>query len=200
LGDGSAITTTVTHAFWVDEGASKPGWLEAGQLRVGDRLREADGAEAVVAGLRRNVGRAAVYTLTVAKDHTFFVGTAQVLVHNAQCFDIVPYRPASPSFINHHGILDAWAKAHIPGYVSRAAHNPTIAVDPALHLETVRVTNTWMATLPKMAGTRRVDWAAVSPDQVIEFSERLFDTLHVPAAKRLEYYEVFLDYIEYYGR
>ncbi len=86
LGDGSAITTTVTHAFWVDEGASKPGWLEAGRLRVGDRLREADGTEVVVAGLRRNVGRAVVYTLTVAKDHTFFAGAAQVLVHNADCF------------------------------------------------------------------------------------------------------------------
>jgi len=69
----------------VDEGASKPGWLEAGRLRVGDRLREADGTEAVVAGLRRNVGRAVVYTLTVARDHTFFVGAAQVLVHNANC-------------------------------------------------------------------------------------------------------------------
>jgi len=59
--------------------------LEAGRLRVGDRLREADGAEAVVAGLRRNVGRAVVYTLTVARDHTFFVGSARVLVHNATC-------------------------------------------------------------------------------------------------------------------
>jgi hypothetical protein len=83
LGDGSAITTTVTHSFWVDEGPSRAGWLEAGQLRVGDRLREADGTEAVVAGLRRNVGRAVVYTLTVARDHTFFVGSARVLVHNA---------------------------------------------------------------------------------------------------------------------
>lgn len=27
-----------------------------------------------------------MYTLTVAKDHTFFVGTAKVLVHNANCF------------------------------------------------------------------------------------------------------------------
>ncbi len=52
---------------------------------MGDRLREADGTEAVVAGLRRNVGRAVVYTLTVARDHTFFVGAAQVLVHNANC-------------------------------------------------------------------------------------------------------------------
>ena len=32
--------------------------------------------------LRWNVGQARVYTLTVATDHTFFVGTARVLVHN----------------------------------------------------------------------------------------------------------------------
>jgi len=37
----------------------------------------------MVVGLRRNVGEAVVYTLTVAKDHTFFVGAARVLVHNA---------------------------------------------------------------------------------------------------------------------
>ncbi len=71
------------HPSCGDAGASKAGWLEAGRLRVGDRLREADGTEAVVAGLRRNVGQAVVYTLTVATDHTFFVGSARVLVHNA---------------------------------------------------------------------------------------------------------------------
>jgi len=39
----------------------------------------------MVVGLRRNVGHAVVYTLTVAKDHAFFVGSARVLVHNASC-------------------------------------------------------------------------------------------------------------------
>ncbi len=41
-------------------------------------------------GLRRDVGQAVVYTLTVAKDHTYFVGTDQVLVHNCG----VPEDPA----------------------------------------------------------------------------------------------------------
>ena len=58
---------------WLQE----PGWLQAGQLRVGDQLRTAAGTDVPVTGLRYNVGHAAVYTLTVAHDHTFFVGTAQ---------------------------------------------------------------------------------------------------------------------------
>ena len=36
-----------------------------------------------VVGLRWNVGDALVYTLTVANDHTFYVGSARVLVHNS---------------------------------------------------------------------------------------------------------------------
>ena len=87
LSDGSAITVTADHPFWVDSGAlfTGPNWLAAGQLLPGDRLRTAQGADTTVAGVRRGVGQAVVYTLTVAKDHTFFVGDARVLVHNANC-------------------------------------------------------------------------------------------------------------------
>ncbi len=89
LSDGSAITVTADHPFWLDGGPMirKAGWIAAGDLLLGDRLRTPGGAGAVVTGVRRDVGRAAVYTLTVAKDHTFFVGAARVLVHNADCFD-----------------------------------------------------------------------------------------------------------------
>ena len=85
LSDGSAITVTANHPFYVDSGAAfaGPGWLPAGQLRVGDHLRTASGRDVVVTGLRQGVGHAMVYTLTIAHDHTFFVGSAQVLVHNA---------------------------------------------------------------------------------------------------------------------
>jgi len=87
LSDGSAITATADHPFWVDTGALFAGhnWLAAGDLLAGDQLRTAGGKDVVVVRVRRGVGRAAVYTLTVAKDHTFFVGTSRVLVHNATC-------------------------------------------------------------------------------------------------------------------
>jgi len=87
LSDGSAITVTADHPFWVDGGAqlAGAGWFAAGRLQAGDELRTAAGVPVMVVGLRRNVGTAVVYTLTVAKDHTFFVGSAEVLVHNANC-------------------------------------------------------------------------------------------------------------------
>ncbi len=89
LSDGSAITVTADHPFWLDGGlmVGKAGWIQAGDLVLGDRLRTPSGQDVAVLGVQRGVGRAAVYTLTVAKDHTFFVGTAKVLVHNADCFD-----------------------------------------------------------------------------------------------------------------
>ncbi len=52
------------------------GWLHAGDLRPGDRLHAANGHGVVVVGLRRGVGSVEVYTLTIAHDHTFFVGIA----------------------------------------------------------------------------------------------------------------------------
>jgi len=91
LSDGEAITVTADHPFYVDRGAllGKAGWLHAGDLWPGDRLRTADGKDVTVVGLRRNVGRAEVYTLTVAHDHTFFVGAVKVLVHNGMCSVVV---------------------------------------------------------------------------------------------------------------
>ena len=87
LSDGSAVTVTADHPFYVDASAvrKEAGWVQAGDLRVGDRLRDASGRDVGVIGVRYNVGRAVVYTLTVATDHTFFVGAAHVLVHNTNC-------------------------------------------------------------------------------------------------------------------
>jgi len=87
LADGSSIKVTADHPFWVDGNAdfTEMGWRAAGQLQIGDHLRTASGAEATVAELQYQIGAAVVYTLTVAPDHTFFVGSARVLVHNSNC-------------------------------------------------------------------------------------------------------------------
>jgi len=84
LSDGTTLKVTADHPFWVDSGdhLAHSGWLHAEHLRPGDRLRTAKGKDAVVVRVRRNAGHAVVYTLTVAYDHTFFVGSARVLVHN----------------------------------------------------------------------------------------------------------------------
>ncbi len=86
ISDGSVITATANHPFWVDASVGRKvgvgGWVAAGQLRSGNHLRTTSGQDVTVVGLRRHVGQAAVYTLTIAHDHTFFVGFARVLVHN----------------------------------------------------------------------------------------------------------------------
>ena len=89
LADGSTIEVTPEHPFWVDRGSNfaGPGWLKAGELRIGDQLRTAGGAEATVVALRYHVERVEVYTLTLGANHDFFVGTARVLVHNCNPAD-----------------------------------------------------------------------------------------------------------------
>jgi len=120
LSDGSVITTTPTHAFWVDAGPgfAGPGWLYAEHLHPGDQLRTADGTRMFVVGTRRGVGTAVVYTLTVAKDHTFFVGPARVLVHNAVgCSsrtlgrNIAKYFVRSANTAAHHIVADSDPRA-----------------------------------------------------------------------------------------
>jgi len=85
LSDGSALTVTTNHPFYADASAvrGQAGWVQAGDLRVGDRLRTEGGADLLIVALRYHTGSAHVYTLTVATGHTFFVGGGvPVLVHN----------------------------------------------------------------------------------------------------------------------
>jgi hypothetical protein len=84
LSDGSSLKVTTNHPFYVDSGPgiTGPQWVQAGDLKVGDRLRTEDGQDVTVTALRYHTGYAHVYTLTVATDHDFFVGSAGVLVHN----------------------------------------------------------------------------------------------------------------------
>ena len=84
LADGSSVEVTPEHPFWVDRGSNfaGPGWLKAGELRIGDQLRTVGAAEATVISLRYHVAKVEVFTLTLGRNHDFFVGTSQVLVHN----------------------------------------------------------------------------------------------------------------------
>ncbi len=113
LSDGSSLVVQPDHPFWVDggPGIDGPGWYTAGTLRVGDRLRTAAGRDVSVVAIRWNAGDANVYTLTVANDHTFFVGSARVLVHNtdvdAETLACSLYyagikRPRSGDYSPHH--------------------------------------------------------------------------------------------------
>ena len=74
------IETTSEHPFWVvDEG-----WTKAGQIEEGDLLRTLDGGELSVTNVAYQQGPVAVYNLHVAGAHTYFVSSEKVLVHNCR--------------------------------------------------------------------------------------------------------------------
>ncbi|MEU7410225.1 ricin-type beta-trefoil lectin domain protein [Streptomyces sp. NPDC042638] len=85
LADGGTLTSTTGHRVYV----SGRGWVHVSDLRVGDRLRAADGSPQTVTALRDRAGVPAqrVYDLTVDDLHTFYVRSegrhaADLLVHN----------------------------------------------------------------------------------------------------------------------
>ncbi|PSK88050.1 intein/intein [Murinocardiopsis flavida] len=91
--DDSGATGTVTatdeHPFWSPEDAE---WLDAEDLRPGDRLRTAEGewAEVRATATRTSPDRD-VYNLTIADLHTYYVGRGSgLLTHNDErCPEIV---------------------------------------------------------------------------------------------------------------
>lgn len=79
--DGERITTTEDHPFW-----SVTDWRfeRADQLAPGEDVVRADGRVLAVAGQELESAREALaYSLSIEGIHTYHVGRANVLVHNA---------------------------------------------------------------------------------------------------------------------
>lgn len=72
------IGTTASHPFW---SLDRKGWVAAGDLKPGEKLRTVDGSATVNSVVPRP-GTETVYNLEVHKDHTFFVSEAKLWVHN----------------------------------------------------------------------------------------------------------------------
>ncbi len=79
--DGEEITTTPEHPFYTRE----RGWVEAGELRLGEHVRRLDGGYGEVRSVRSVQHQQRMYNLTVETAHTFYVGDGEWLVHNAGC-------------------------------------------------------------------------------------------------------------------
>jgi RHS repeat-associated protein len=89
--DGQTLETTAEHPFYVVEAnewspyLSAGKWIDAGDLQVGDDVRQADGSTGEVRSVRVVAVAQPMYNLTVDTAHTFFVGHGQWLVHNVDC-------------------------------------------------------------------------------------------------------------------
>ncbi|MDQ0233421.1 hypothetical protein J2S19_004768 [Metabacillus malikii] len=108
--------------------------------------------------------------------------------------DVVPYRPSNSPLENHHGVMDVWAKHNVPNYVSRGGNTPTLALTKEQHDATKAVYRQWLyeKTGKKVGG--KIDWQSVSPREIQELTERMFDAANVPKSARQEYYNSFNKY------
>ena len=80
--DGEEIVSTPEHPYYVEE----KGWVNAGELEVGDSVTLADGSTSEVESIETEELEepVKVYNFEVEGYHTYFVGTdVQVLVHNS---------------------------------------------------------------------------------------------------------------------
>jgi hypothetical protein len=79
----ASATSTATHAETIHTTANHPwltadrGWVQAGDLRVGEPVVRLDGRTATVAALAVRPGVADYYNLTVSKLHTYAVGIGE---------------------------------------------------------------------------------------------------------------------------
>ncbi|MBQ1782334.1 MAG: hypothetical protein II007_01630 [Gammaproteobacteria bacterium] len=78
LASGEVINATTGHPFYVDGE-----WKDAGALAINDLLLRLSGEPLAVVGLLSQSEQTKVYNLTVANDHTYYVGESEVLAHNA---------------------------------------------------------------------------------------------------------------------
>jgi RHS repeat-associated protein len=111
---------------------------------------------------------------------------------------IAPYRPITNGMENHHGILDVWAKNNISGYRARSGNSPTISLTPNQHNATKEVYREWLRNKTGQPVGAKVDWNNVSPREIHDLSESMFDSARVPQALRRQYYSEFNRYI--YGQ
>ena len=80
--DGETVHATPTHPFWIE---SMYAWVGASQLTPGMEVQLENGQEeAVLSNVLRPLSKPeTTYNFQVENEHDYFVGTGQILVHNA---------------------------------------------------------------------------------------------------------------------
>ncbi|WP_343224490.1 polymorphic toxin-type HINT domain-containing protein [Paenibacillus sp. ACRRX] len=72
------ITTTEEHPFWIEG----KGWVEAGDLSVGDKLVDRDGQEYPIESITVRTEPTKVYNFRVQGYHNYFVTDLRIWTHN----------------------------------------------------------------------------------------------------------------------
>ena len=87
---GEQIVTTPRHPFYVVNDDTYHGYTAAEYLSAGDCILTADGDYAVIESVEKQLLAAPinVYNFTVENNHSYYVGEAELLVHNISCNDL----------------------------------------------------------------------------------------------------------------
>lgn len=96
LQGGEVIQGTRQHPIYSEE---RQAFVRIDELEINELLRTSSGTTRVEA-IERLPGDFRVYNIEVEDDHVYFVGDAEVLVHN-QCADVVGFRKTH--ILNRHG-------------------------------------------------------------------------------------------------
>jgi len=96
--DGAIELITVTPGHWFATVGN--GWVEAGALELGAQIQTLDARLVRLLSKSENPISATTYNLTVAKDHSYFVGNAGIWVHNICCGGLVETGSGSINYGN----------------------------------------------------------------------------------------------------
>ena len=118
-GEEDPLGVTPTHPFCVprentSSGEDECDWREAGQLRVGDRIKVASGGWSEVAAVASSKG-SQVYNFEVADNHNYYVGRQGLLVHN-QCATIT-LRQLAQQIVKHAFKKHVLHQGEYPGWI-----------------------------------------------------------------------------------
>jgi hypothetical protein len=133
------IGVTGNHPFWSED---RQQFVQAATLQPGERLRSmVGGPNGGIAHVTSITPRGPpgscefVHNLEVECEHAYQITEQGLIVHNVyKEGNIVIYgavKGLGKIFQKHHAVLDKWAKANIPGYISGAA--PTILMTISNH-------------------------------------------------------------------
>jgi len=121
------IRTTAIHPFWIEE----RGWINAKDLKKGDILKSNKNEKLEVLSVEKKQNKTSifVYNIEVEKTHTYFIGNAEILVHNKAKIKILRFgKYTIPSIVYHRDIKPA-ILSQSGDYANIVGGNPDIKVN-----------------------------------------------------------------------
>ena len=127
LENGEMVTATAEHPFYVNKE-----WVNAGDLVGGNVLLSLGGEVVGIKSVRSYRQEQDVYNLTVANDHTYYVGSDEVLSHNANC----PIKFENPKIVKSAKGVEG--KLTLPGWSFRIDTTKVAKGEGGFHIHVYR--------------------------------------------------------------